>query len=288
MSAGKYHGCPRVAHQIFDFAGSALGLVCANVQRPMITYRLTLCSLISLGSFAPVACKSTPRHVETRPAPILPNRPATHEEEMTLIHADSELFAAVVRAQLRAGSDGYPLHIDELRYDPRPYGSRNGYPELGAGVQGAAPELSFPRAGQEAIEEIAENRRRILDQYNIPEGTPFFYPQCAGINVPRPPPPRRSTSRKTTTSVHAGCPRQMESYVTVGLPLRGQPEGLRKMRDTRGDFVDFGDDVWTTLVEEVVAGPTGWSRRQYAWVFKRSRWTGRLDLAATIMTGVVE
>ena len=254
----------------------------------MIKYRPALYSLICLGALGPVACKSAPPDVETRPTPVLPKRAATHEEEVTLIRADSELFAAVVRAQLRAGSEGYPLHIDELRYDPRPYGSRSGYPELGAGVQGAAPELSFPRAGQDAIDEIAHNRRRILDQYNIPEGTPFFYAQCAGINVPRPPPPRRSTSRQGTTSVHAGCPKQMESYVTVGLPLRGQPEGLRKIRDTRGDFVDFGDDVWTTLVEEVVAGPTGWSRRQYAWVFKRSRWTGRLDLAATIMTGVVE
>jgi len=271
------------------FAASAVGLVCANVGAQMIMPRPALYPLIWLTAFAPLACKSAPPAVETRPAPVLPNRPATHEEEVTLIRADSELFAAVVRAQLRAGSDGYPLHIDELRYDPRPYGSRNGYPELGAGVQGAAPELSFPRAGQEAIDEIANNRRRILDQYNIPEGTPFFYPQCAGINVPRPPPPRRSTSRsKGTTNVHAGCPKQMESYVTVGLPLRGQPEGLRKIRDTRGDFVDYGNDVWTTLVEEVVAGPTGWSRRQYAWVFKRSRWTGRLDLAATIMTGVVE
>ena len=234
-------------------------------------------------------CSSAPASVETRPTTVsLPKRPATREEEMTLIRADSELFAAVVRAQLRAGSDGYPLHIDELRYDPRPYGSRDGYPELGAGVQGSAPELSFPRASEEAIEEIAENRRRILQAHNIPEGTPFFYPQCAGINVPRPPPPRRSTSRGGTTNVHAGCPKQPESYVTVGLPLRGQPEGLRKVRDTRGDYVDVGDDAWTTLVEEVVAGPTGWSRRQYAWIFKRSRWTGRLDLAATIMTGVVE
>ena len=255
----------------------------------MIRNRPTLYLLaVAASALALNACKSAPAPVEPRPIPSLPNRRATHEEEITLIRADSELFAAVVRAQLRSGSDGYPLHIDELRYDPRPYGSRNGYPELGAGVQGAAPELSFPRAGQDAIKEIAENRRRILDAHNIPEGTPFFYPQCAGINVPRPPPPRRGTSKKGTTNVHGGCPKQMESYVTVGLPLRGQPEGLRQVRDTRGRLVDEGDDAWTTLVDEYVAGPTGWSHRQYAWIFKRSRWTGRLDLAATILTGVVE
>src|ERR1051325_2323611 len=201
----------------------------------MIAYRRTPYWLVFLALVAPVACKSAPADVETRPTPVLPKRPATHEEEVTLIRADSELFAAVVRAQLRAGSDGYPLHIDELRYDPRPYGSRNGYPELGAGVQGAAPELSFPRASEEAISEVSENGGRILQDHNMPEGTPFFYPQCAGINVPRPPPPRRSTSRGGTTNVHAGCPKQPESYVTVGLPLRGQPEGLKKVRDTRGD-----------------------------------------------------
>ena len=255
----------------------------------MIIDRTTVCALAIASTAIAFGCGSAPTPVETRPIPSAVPRHATHEEELTLIRADSELFAAVVRAQLRAGSDGYPLHIDELRYDPRPYGSRNGYPELGAGVQGAAPELSFPRASQDAIDEIAENRRRILQDHNIPEGTPFFYPQCGGINVPRPPPPRRSASRGgSTTNVHAGCPKQPESYVTVGLPLRGQPEGLRKVRDTNGDYVDVGDDAWTTLVEELVAGPTGWSRRQYAWVFKRSRWTGRLDLAATIMTGVVE
>lgn len=255
----------------------------------MITTRSALCALTCIVCALDVpACKSSPAPIEIPPVRSLPNRPATHEEEMTLIRADSELFAAVVRAQLRAGSDGYPLHIDELRYDPRPYGSRSGYPELGAGVQGVAPELSWPSPSQDAIDEIAENRRRLLAEYNIPEGTPFFYPQCAGINVPQPPPPRRATSRSPAANVHAGCPKQLESYVTVGLPLRGEPEGLKKMRDTRGRYVDAGDDAWTTLVEEYVAGPAGWSRRQYAWIFRRSRWTGRLDLAATIMTGVVE
>ena len=256
----------------------------------MILDRSALYFALAASTLGSSACRSAPvtDPVETAAIPAPINRRATHEEEVTLIRADSEVFAAVVRAQLRAGNDGYPLHVDELRYDTRPYGSRTGYPELGAGVQGVAPELSWPRASDDAIDEIAGNRRKILDSYNIPRGTPFFYSQCAGVNAPQPPPPRRSTSRTRNTSVHAGCPKQMESYVTVGLPLRGQPEGLKKMRDTRGRFVDAGDDAWTTLVEEYVAGPMGWSRRQYAWVFKRSRWTGRLDLAATIMTGVVE
>ena len=103
------------------------------------------------------------------------------------------MFAAVVRAQLGAGDDEYPYHIEELRYDPRPYGTRNGYPDIGAGVQGAAPELYFARAGQDAIDQIAENRKLILQQRHVPEGSPFNYPQCAGVKVPKPPPSRRGS-----------------------------------------------------------------------------------------------
>jgi len=198
------------------------------------------------------------------------------------------VFAAVVRAQLDAGTDEYPFHIDELRYDPRPYGTRTGYPDMGAGVQGAAPELYFGRAEKTAIDQIAENRKAILNVRGVPEGSPFNYPQCAGVRVPQPPPSRRGTARSRPVNVHAGCPKKRESYVTVGLPLRGQPEGLKKIRDSHGEYVDLGGDVWTTLVDEYFAGPNGWSHTQHAWLFKRSRWSGRLDLAATIQTGIVE
>ena len=236
------------------------------------------------------ACQSLARSNDDPPAApaVYVPRAASAEEEVSLVRADSEVFAAVVRAQLDAGTDEYPYRIEELRYDPRPYGSRNGYPELSAGVQGAAPELYFARAGKSAIEQIAENRKQILQQRGIPEGSPFNYPQCAGVKAPKPPPTKRGSARPKVTDVHAGCPKKPESYVTVGLPLRGQPEGLKLIRDTRGDKVDLNGDVWTVLVDEYLAGPSGWSRTQHAWLFKRSRWSGRLDLAATIQTGIVE
>ena len=247
-------------------------------------------AVIALANcLAVAACKSVSRTDDPPPpAPVYTPRPATRAEELSLIRADSEVFTAVVRAQLQAGTDEYPFHIDELRYDPRPYGTRNGYPELGAGVQGVAPELYFARAGQDAIDQIAANRKIILELRNVPEGSPFNYPQCAGVRAPKPPPAKRGSSRSKPVDVHAGCPKKSQSYVTVGLPLRGQPEGLKKIRDTKGDLQDFGDDVWTTLVDEYIAGPQGWSRTQHAWIFKRSRWTGRLELAATIQTGIVE
>jgi hypothetical protein len=230
---------------------------------------------------ASAACRSA----QPRVTPA--GRPATPEEEVTLIRADSEVFAAVVRAQLDGGSDDYPFHLDRLRYDPRPYGTRSGYPEVFAGVQGIDPTLSFARAGESAIDQLIDNRKQILQMSGVPAGGPVSYSQCAGVRVPVPPPVRGSASRVKRADVHSGCPKAPEYYLTVGLPIRGQPDGLRGVRDTRGRRVSFGSDVWTALVDEHSAGPKGWSWSQYAWLFRRN-WRGRLDLAATILIGVVE
>jgi len=251
-------------------------------------HRVLLAGSIATMSLA-AACGSSPNKPETAPAPtVYTPRAATPDEETMLIRADSEVFAAVVHAQLRAGTDEYPFKIKELRYDPRPYGTRNGYPEMPAGVQGVAPELYFAKAGSVAIDRIAENRNVILEMNEVPAGSPFNYRQCAGAQAPQPPPPRGSGKRVKPTDVHAGCPKKPESYLTVGLPLRGFPEGLRNIQDTKGETQDFDDNVWTVLVDEFTTGPRGWRRVQHAWIFKRSRWNHQLSLASTIQTGVVE
>lgn len=255
----------------------------------MNVHRLILAASIYTTGFATTACGSS-AHSDPAPAPrVYTPRQATPDEELTLIRADSEVFAAVVHAQLRGGTDEYPFRIKELRYDPRPYGTRNGYPELGAGVQGVAPELYFAKAGSSAIDRIAENRKIILEMSEIPAGSPFNYPQCAGVNVPTPPPARGNSGKSSKpANVHAGCPKKPQSYMTVGLPLRGQPEGLKYIPNTHGENVDVDGDVWTVLVDEISTGPKGWRRTQHAWIFKRSRWNHQLNLAATIQTGVVE
>jgi hypothetical protein len=232
---------------------------------------------------ASTACRTAqPRQVPTA------GRQATPEEEVTLIRADSEVFAAVVRAQLEGSGDNYPYHLERLRYDPRPYGTGSGYPEVFAGVQGIDPTLTFARAGESAIGQLIDIRKQILQTSGVPAGGPVSYSQCAGVRVPLPPPVRGSAARVKRADVHAGCPKAPEYYLTVGLPIRGQPDGLRNVRDTRGRRVSFGDDAWTALVDERSAGPRGWTWSQYAWIFKRGRWNGRLDLAATILIGVVE
>ena len=230
------------------------------------------------------SCRSAqPRQVPSS------GRQATPEEEVTLIRADSEVFAAVVRAQLDGGSDDYPYRLERLRYDPRPYGTRSGYPEVFAGVQGIDPTLSFARAGESAIDQLVDNRKQILQMRGVTASGPVSYSQCAGVRVPLPPPVRgkASSARVKRADVHAGCPKAPEYYLTVGLPIRGQPDGLKNVRDTRGRRVSLGGDVWTALVDEHSAGPKGWSWSQYAWLFRRN-WRGRLDLAATILIGVVE
>ena len=234
---------------------------------------------------ASAACRSLPPREKPPTA-----RQASPEEETTLIRADSELFAAAVRAQLAGGDDDYPYHLERLRYDSRPYGTPAGYPEVFAGVQGIDPTLSFARAGESAMDQLIDNRKQILEMSGVPAGGPVSYPQCAGARAPPPPPPQRSTSasRSKRTDVHAGCPRTPEYYLTVGLPIHGQPEGLKNARDTRGRRVALRGDVWTILVDVHSAGPQGWSWSQYAWLFKRGRWNGRLELAATILIAVVE
>ena len=87
--------------------------------------------------------------------------------------------------------------------------------------------------------------------------------------------------------MHDGCPKTPEHYLTVGLPIRGQPEGLQDKRDTRGDRVSLDGEVWTVLVEDTAVGPVGWKRSVYAWLFRRNDF-GNLELANTILVDVIE
>lgn len=236
---------------------------------------------------ASAACASRPQPHES-PTPVA-GAPLA-DVDMTLVRADSEVFAAVVQAQQSASSDDddYPRRLRSVRFDARPYGSQTGYPENFAGVQGIDPTLTFGHAGESEIADLVDHRRSILQANGLTEGNSLNYRQCAGAGVPVPPPPRRRTkARAKPVDVHAGCPDSPEYYITVGLPVRGQPEGLKNARDLKGHRVSVKGDVWTVLVDEHSAGPTGWTWSQYAWLLKRNR-SGQLELADTILIGVVD
>jgi hypothetical protein len=79
----------------------------------------------------------------------------------------------------------------------------------------------------------------------------------------------------------------LEHYLTVGLPIRGVPEGLRDTRDTRGRRVDPEGEVWSVLVDETAVQAAGWRRSQYTWIFRRND-DGHLELANTVLVSVVD
>jgi len=220
-----------------------------------------------------------------------PTRIDPRERPLSLFDVDSMVFAAVVRGQLDGSEDAYPYRLTRFRYDSRPYRTNVGYPDVIAGVEGASPTLSFPRASESESElnHLINTRKRILRASDVPEGRTAFYSQCAGVGVPAPPPPvqprGRSARRVVARGIHAGCPKADEHYLTVGLPIHGQPPGLTNSRDTRGRRVRLESDGWTVLVEETTVGPAGWRQSQYAWLFERNR-AGGIELAHTILVGV--
>ena len=263
------------------------GLFCAKGDRMI---RIKAAPRSKFAEFTWICCLLASSACASAPVSVI-GKIEPPEREFTMVGIESELFSAVVRAQLAAGDgeDAYPHRLDRFRYDARPYGTNTGYPEVFAGVEGVDPTLSFARASEREIDRVIESRKETLQANAVREGRLVPYPQCAGAGVPVPPPPRgRSSARRPKpVDVHAGCPKTPEYYLTVGLPLRGQPEGLKDIRDTRGDKVRLRGEVWTILVDETAVAAHGWRRSQYAWLFKRND-EGVLELANTILIGVVE
>jgi hypothetical protein len=197
-----------------------------------------------------------------------------------VIRADSELFEAVVGAQLAAGGKNYPYRRPGLRFDSRPSGKTPDFLHAAGGSRGLAPATAYERPDSATLAAIARNRQQILKLAGVEEGGPFLYPRCGGTLVP-PPAPNAADPR-------ASCPKQGEHYLTVWFPIRGFPEALKKLRRPDGKPVELTGDIWTSIVDEAYAGPNGQNWFQHAWVFRRNASSGHLELADTILLAWVE
>jgi hypothetical protein len=108
------------------------------------------------------------------------------------------------------------------------------------------------------------------------------------VPSPPPPPPGSPKPARPSPDIHAGCPRREQDYLTVSLPVRGKPKALNDRPNGSGRPVSLTGEVWTVVVEEASAGPGGSTWSQHVWLFTRNPSNGRLQLADTILLGIVE
>lgn len=222
------------------------------------------------------------------------SRPATASfsvQQVPLVRADSEVFEAVVRAQLAGTKKDYPFHMDGLRYDSRPSSPDVAFRITARPSRRSDTSGLFQTPDAATLNRLAENRKEILERARVEEGGPFPETNCAGMLVPPPPPPPSgspASARPSQPDIHAGCPRRDENYVTVSLPVRGKPNALNDRPNGSGRPVNLTDDVWTVVVEENSAGRSGSMWSQHVWVFTRNPSTRQLHLADTILLGVIE
>ncbi len=220
----------------------------------------------------------------------LPARANLSGQQVALIRADSEVFEAVVRAQLAGNMKDYPYHLDGLRYDSRPSIPVAAFPITAPRSKKLRATGPFEAPDSMMMDRLAMNREQILKRTGVEQGGPLRYPDCAGVLVPPPPPPVGSSPSTSTPrpDLHASCPRHSESYVTVSLPIRGEPEALKRFPNPKGRRANLTGEVWTVVVEENTAGPSGSMWSQHAWIFTHLPSSHRLELADTNLLGVIE
>src|ERR1700704_4822435 len=92
----------------------------------------------------------------------VPARERLTDQQLALIRADSEVFEAVVRAQLAGNMKDYPYHLDGLRYDSRPstpvaaFGTTTPHPQRSE----TAGPFQTPDLG--IVDRLSINRKGIL------------------------------------------------------------------------------------------------------------------------------
>jgi hypothetical protein len=213
---------------------------------------------------------------------------AAAKSERAMLTADAEVFEAMVRAQISQTPEDSVVALRVLRVDSHPASDDPqlaSAPQRSAGVDLDAPPDTLP---PETMTRIAEQRKAILSDLHVEEGGPFNYPGCGGTRPHRV--PDSSPTHPDLSAMRPGnaCPPTWRTYVTVGLPIRGEAEALTKLRGRTAAPTDSSAELWTVLVTENVIGPAGQTWRQYACLLRRDPETGRLALAERFLISWAE
>jgi hypothetical protein len=200
--------------------------------------------------------------------------------ERELVHTDSEVFEAVAQSERVVGMEDSTRSPRFLRIDSRPIDNTTLLSPQTPGATGLAlNDSALPSPA--TLEQIARERRRILDRLGVEEGGPFYFPGCRGVHtgaaIPKPGSIRSDT----------GCPSEWRRYVTIGLPRRGVGQIPEKVRRTEPQSFDTGE-VWTVLVTETSIGIGGQEWKQYAWVLTRESDRSDLSVAAQFLLSWAE
>jgi hypothetical protein len=206
---------------------------------------------------------------------------AAAKSERAILTADAEVFEATVRAQISQTPEDSVVARRVLRVDSHPAlddPQLASAPQRSAGVDLDAPPDTLP---PETMARIADQRKAILSDLHVEEGGPFNYPGCGGTRPQRTP---------DSSAVHIAneCPPSWRTYVTVGLPIRGEAEALRKLRSRTAAPIDSSAELWTVLLAENTIGPAGQTWRQYECLLRRDPETGRLALAERFLVSWAE
>lgn len=215
----------------------------------------------------------------------IPKGESLTAQQIELIRADSEVFAAVVRPEVEPGAKVQVFSNGKAAFDSWPFGDPQYFRETAGGGQGFEPSGLFDHPDTTMMKLLRQSRSRILKVLGAEEKTVFSYPNCGGtlaIEMPR------AAGSRPDSGPRPGCPPTNETVITVGTPVRGQPASLRRFNERSGLPADLSGELWTVIADNHYAGPRGQNWFQSAWVFRRNASTGKLLLVTKILVAWAE
>jgi len=193
-------------------------------------------SCLCLSLLAGMACRS------------MPFRENLSAEDAALIRADSEVFAAIVLPKPEPGVEVSQYNQASLLVDSRPYGVAVGFHDVAGGSTGLRSSELFPIPDSAMMRRLTGSRKKLLAAIGLKEGGAFSYPKCGGTLAPPPPPGSARPTSTCASGPRDGCPAAAETYINVGVPVRGIQESFTKPRFPGSKTLNLTGDLWTVVV----------------------------------------